>query len=172
MIEVEQLAAYEAIRQLAAHYALAVDARNLDSLVALFVDDVQVGRDGRGRAALRTSFDVMLREIGVSILNVGTHAITLTDPDHATGVVYCTAEIQQGERWLRQAIAYSDTYERRDGRWYFVRRIHELFYGVEMPVNPTTLPPADWPKRQEGSGTLPQRWESWQQFWRDDVSER
>ncbi len=44
---VERLLAYEEIRQLAARYAVATDARDLDALVALFVDDVQVGRDLR-----------------------------------------------------------------------------------------------------------------------------
>jgi uncharacterized protein (TIGR02246 family) len=163
--DVESLAAYEAIRQLAARYAVAVDSRDLDALVALFVDDVRVGRDQRGREALKQSFDGMLRGIGVSILNIGTHAITLIDADHATGVVYCHAEIEDGDRWIHQAIAYQDTYERRDGHWYFVRRVHELFYGVEATVNPMTLAPADWPKRNHGRGTLPNRWESWQRFW-------
>jgi len=162
--ELQRLAAYEAIRQLAAHYAVAMDSRDLDALVELFVDDVRVGRDVRGRAALRESFDGMLRAIGVSILNIGTHAITLLDDDHATGVVYCKGEIQDGDRWIHQAIVYTDTYERRDGRWLFVRRIHELFYGAEAPVNPMALPAADWPAHHDGRGTLPERWDSWQRF--------
>ena len=168
MTELERLAAYEAIRQLTARYALAIDSRDLDSLVELFVDDVHVGRDQRGRAALRQAFDTMLRDIGVSILNVGTHAITLVDANHATGVVYCHAQIQDGHRWIDQAIAYTDTYERRDGRWYFVRRVHELFYGVEAPVNPLNLPAADWPAHHDGRGTLPERWETWRRFWGQD----
>ena len=167
MDELERLAAYEAIRQLASHYAVLMDSRDLDALVELFVDDVRVGRDVRGRAALRESFDGTLRGIGVSILNVGTHAITLVDDDHATGVVYCKGEIQDGDRWIHQAIVYTDTYERRDGRWLFVRRIHELFYGAEAPLNPMALPPADWPAHHDGRGTLPERWESWQRFQRE-----
>ena len=167
MEELERLAAYEAIRQLASHYAVLMDSRDLDALVELFVEDVRVGRDVRGRAALRESFDGTLRGIGVSILNIGTHAITLVDDDHATGVVYCKGEIQDGNRWIHQAIVYTDTYERRDGQWLFVRRIHELFYGAEAPVNPMALPPADWPAHHDGRGTLPERWESWRQFHRE-----
>src|SRR5262249_40565635 len=41
MTDLERLLAYEEIRQLAARYALAVDARDLDALVELFVDDVK-----------------------------------------------------------------------------------------------------------------------------------
>ena len=157
---------HEQIRQLAAHYAVAIDSRDLDALVALFVDDVQVGRGSSGRDALRASFDASLRGIGISILNVGTHAIDLIDDHHATGVVYCKAEIQDGERWIHQAIAYFDTYEKRDGRWYFVRRVHELFYGAEVGVNPLGLPPANWPEHHDGLGTLPERWDTWRRFWR------
>jgi ketosteroid isomerase-like protein len=45
MSEVEQLVAFEQIRQLAARYALAVNLRDLDALVELFVDDIRAGRD-------------------------------------------------------------------------------------------------------------------------------
>lgn len=162
---IEQLLAYEQIRQLAAHYAIAVDSRDLDSLIALFVDDVRVGRDSFGRDALRESFTASLSAIGVSMLNVGTHWIDLVDADHATGQVYCHGQIQDGERWIHQFILYRDTYERRDGKWFFVRRIHELFYGEEAPTSPLTLAPADWPTKHDGLGTVPQSWPSWAAFW-------
>jgi uncharacterized protein (TIGR02246 family) len=161
----ERLVAHEEIRQLVARYALAVDSRDLDALVALFVDDVRVGRDATGREALRASFDESLRDVGVTILNVGTHVIDLVDDDHATGHVYCKGEVQDGDRWIHQAILYRDAYERRDGRWYFVRRIHELWYGAEVGANPLGLPPADWPANHDGRGTLPERWETWRRFW-------
>jgi len=156
---------HEAIRQLAAWYAVAVDSRDLDLLVGLFIDDVRVGRDSYGREALRASFDESLRGIGRSILNVGTHAIDLVDDDHAKGLVYCKGEIQDGDRWIHQAILYRDTYERSDGRWYFVRRIHELWYGAEVGVNPLTLPPANWPEHHDGMGTVPESFETWKAFW-------
>ena len=163
----ERLVAHEEIRQLAARYALAVDSRDLDTLVGLFVDDVAVGPSGTGRGALRASFDESLRAIGVSILNVGTHVIDLVDADHATGSVYCRAEIEDGPRWVTQAILYQDRYQRREGRWYFVRRRHQLFYGAEVPLNPRRLPAADWPAHHDGRGTVPECFESWGRFWGD-----
>lgn len=163
--DLDRLLSTEQIRQLVSHYAVAVDSRDLDALVELFVDDVQVGKDAFGRDALRASFERSLRAIGRSILHVGTHTIDFADDDRATGVVYCKGEIQDGDRWIHQAIVYFDTYERRLGRWYFVRRVHELFYGAEVGTNPLHLPPANWPARHDGMGTLPERWESWQRFW-------
>jgi ketosteroid isomerase-like protein len=163
--DLARLLAYEEIRQLAARYALAVDSRDLDTLVGLFVDDVRVGRDASGRDALRASFDESLRGIGISILNVGTHVIDLVDDDHATGHVYCKGEIQDGERWIHQAILYRDTYERRAGHWYFVRRRHELWYGAEVGVNPLGLEPANWPEHHDGMGTVPGVFPTWNDFW-------
>jgi len=161
----EKLLAFEQIRQLAAHYAVAVDSRDLDALVALFIEDVRVGRDTFGRAALRESFDTSLRGIGVSMLNVGTHAIDLVDADHATGSVYCHGQIQDGDRWIHQMILYRDSYERRSGEWYFVRRIHELWYGQQAECNPLDQPPADWPANHDGRGTVPESWPTWSAFW-------
>jgi uncharacterized protein (TIGR02246 family) len=163
--DVARLVAYEEIRQLVARYALATDSRDLDTLVDLFVDDVQIGRDTFGRDALWASFDASLRGIGVSILNVGTHVIDVVDDDHATGHVYCKAEIQDGDRWIHQAILYRDDYQRRDGRWYFVRRRHELWYGAEVGVNPLGLAPANWPEHHDGIGTVPDIFPTWKAFW-------
>ena len=162
---VEKLWAHEQIRQLAAHYAVSVDSRDLDTLVGLFVDDVRVGRDTYGRGALRDSFAESLSGIGVSMLNVGTHAIDLLDADHATGSVYCHGQIEDGDRWIHQAILYRDTYERRDGNWYFVRRIHELWYGEQAATNPLSQAPANWPEHHDGRGTVPESWPTWAPFW-------
>ena len=56
----DRLIANDEIRNLVARYAIATDARDLDTLVGLFVDDVNVGRLGTGRDALRASFDQAL----------------------------------------------------------------------------------------------------------------
>jgi hypothetical protein len=165
MDDLPRLLAHQEIQQLAHRYAVAMDARDLDSLVALFVPDVQVGREASGRDALRASFDRQLRAVGITFLHVGTHAIDLVDEENASGVVYCRAEIQDGVRWIVQAIQYHDTYARRDGRWYFVRRKHLLVYGAELGQNPLTLPPADWPASHTGRGTLPESLPSWRRFW-------
>jgi ketosteroid isomerase-like protein len=159
--------ARDEIRELACRYALAIDERDLDALVALFVPDVRVGRDGRGREALRESFERSLSEIGVSILFVGNHVIDFQDERHASGVVYCRGQIQDGERWIEQAIQYRDRYERRGEGWLFVRRQHLLWYGVETAERPLDQPPAHWPERHVGRGTLPEASESWKAFWKD-----
>jgi ketosteroid isomerase-like protein len=167
---IERLLAYEEIRQLAARYAVATDARDVDALVALFVDDVQVGHDLRGRDALKAFFDRSLRDVGITILNVGTHVIDFEGSDHATGIVYCRGEIQVGDSWIVQAIQYRDTYERRDGHWYFARRRHLLWYGREIGTSPLGLAPANWPEHHTGTGELPEAWPTWSAFWEDETA--
>jgi hypothetical protein len=161
----DRLVAHDEIRLLASRYAVAVDTRDLDALVALFVDDVQVGREASGREALRASFEASLAAVGVTILHVGTHVIDLIDADHATGVQYSAGQVEEAGRWIHQSIVYRDTYERRDGRWCFVRRVHELFHGVEAWRNPLDQDPAEWPRRSAGRGTAPGSFPSWDRFW-------
>jgi ketosteroid isomerase-like protein len=163
MSEVEQLVAYEQIRQLAARYALAVNLRDVDALVELFVDDIRAGRDRVGRDALKESF---ARHMGaaVDILEVTTHVIDLVDRDHATGTVYSSCELGDRTHWERQAIAYEDAYERRDGLWYFARRDHLLFYGVDAGPSPLDQEPARWPRSRTGRGSVPYDWPSWQAY--------
>jgi SnoaL-like domain len=161
------LVAHEQIRQLASRYAIALDARDLDMLVNLFVDDVRVGRDLVGREALRASFTDQLRDLGITILLVGNHVIDVVDDDHATGIVSCRGEIEMGDQWVVQAIQYHDTYERREGVWLFVRRRHLLFYGADMLDRPIGLPLAHWPASATGKGELPEILPTWQAFHRD-----
>jgi hypothetical protein len=149
MDDVAWLVAHEQIRQLAVRYAIALDARDLDALVALFVDDVQVGRSGRGRDALRDDFTDQLRDLGVTILHVANHVIDVVDDTRATGIVSCRAEIERGVPRVRivQSIQYHDTYEKRGAQWLFVRRRHLLFYDGDA------------------KGELPEQFPTWREFY-------
>ena len=161
---VDRLESHEQIRQLVARYALAVDTRDLDTLVGLFVTDVAVGQLGAGRAALAESFRQGLEPLGLTILSVGTHVIDLIDTDHATGEVYCTGEIDRDGELLRQAILYRDVYRRDSEGWRFVRRTHLLWYSAPLGVDPRHLAPANWPTGHIGRGTMPEAFATYRAF--------
>lgn len=161
---IEALLAYEEIRQLVARYAFSVDTRDLDRLVDLFVDDVDVGTLGTGRAALRTSFSEGLTPLGMTILSVTTHVIDLVDDASATGEVYCTGEIERDGTLLRQQILYRDRYRKTHEGWRFVRREHLLWYSAPLGVDPRGLPQANWPKGHVGRGTVPEAFDSFRRF--------
>jgi hypothetical protein len=159
---VDQLLAYEQIRQLTSRYALAVNMRDLDALVDLFVEEVKSAGGGTGREALKDVFRSHLSVAEVAVLEVTTHVINLHDAERATGTVYSRCEMGAPGQWARQSIAYEDRYERRDGVWFFVNRNHLLFYGVALPERPLDQVPANWPERVVGRGSLPYDWPSWQ----------
>src|SRR5947208_2666445 len=83
------------IRQLPYRYALALDSRDMDALVALFVPDVQVGREQRGRAALKDWFTATMRKPRTSIHFIGNHIVDFDDAGHAHGIVYCRDELER-----------------------------------------------------------------------------
>ena len=113
-----RLEAIEAICQLAYGYALCVDARDLDALVALYVEDVRVGGGRQGRAALRETFDAA-RQFTTSAHHVTNHLIEMLGPDDAIGLVSCRIEHEVGKDWVTASLLYHDRYVRRDGVWLF-----------------------------------------------------
>ncbi len=161
---IERLDAYSQIRDLAVRYAAAMATKDSETLGLLYVEDVRVGGGVTGREALRGAyFGAALHRLEISVLHAGTHVIEL-DPerrDRARGSVYTIAQIQHGERWMRQAICYFDRYAKRDGQWLFISRDHQLFYGAEYDQRPNHLPPANWPDSDTGTGTLPFGWPTW-----------
>lgn len=170
----QALEACEQIRQLAARYAHAVDSRDIDALTGLFVEDVRTAGGGVGRAALARSFDAALRQFSTTFHLIGNHIIDLVDADHATGIVYCRPEFEAGELWIVMPSQYWDSYERRDGRWYFTSRSIHAFYAADVTENPAALPgrfhfPAN-PILERAD--LPEAWASWQRFWAADPAAR
>jgi hypothetical protein len=156
-----------AIQQLPIRYAIAIDSRDIDGWLALFVDDVDCGRRGRGREALRSFIDPAIRDFYRSVHQIVGHAIDFTDADHATGKVYCRAEHEYGEKWIVQAICYFDAYERRDGRWYFARREEDFWYSADQLERPQQADFQHWPgpaPRYQPKMMLP-RFPNWRDFW-------
>ena len=163
---IERLESSEAIRQLACRYALAVDARDINTWLGLFVEDVDCGRRGNGREALRSFIDAALRCFYRSIHLVCGHVIDFVDDDHACGTVYCRAEHESGGEWIIMTIVYFDAYERRKGGWFFVRREEEHWYSADQLTRPSA-PFQLWKVWAERLPRLPARFPTWRHFWRE-----
>lgn len=161
---IDRLESIEAIRQLAARYALAIDSRDIDAWLSLFVDDVDCGSRGTGREALRTFIEPALRCFYRSVHLVGGHCIEFEDANRATGTVYCRAEHEVGDEWVVMAIAYFDTYERRDGAWFFARRHEQHWYCAEQLERPGQ-PFRSWAGFADRPARLPEFFASWHGFW-------
>lgn len=165
----ERVEAQLAIGQLPIRYALAVDERDVDAWVSLFVPDVQVGRDRFGREALKENIEPRLREFYRSMHQVCGHRIELLDADNARGACYCRAEQEVGDRWIVLAVCYFDTYRRVEGEWLFARRKERHWYSADVVARPQDVGFHGWP---EGSTPprLPEEFASWAPFWEGDES--
>lgn len=166
----DRLEAIAEIRQLADRYSLAIDTRNLDMLVGLFVPDVQVGKDGRGRDALSAHFATVLAAYGPTVHFVGNHVIDFVDADSATGVVFCADQLgsRTDDGWEHGFLHYWDDYSRVDGRWYFRRRRLHRLYRVDALSRPRAGAGLEGSTMK--THQLLDAYPSWNEFWAETSS--
>jgi uncharacterized protein (TIGR02246 family) len=168
---IDRLESLDAIRQLPAKYALALDMRDMDAMVSLFPDDVRVGKEASGRLALRAYMDRTLRSpfTGTSH-HIGGHVIEFDDPDHAHGVVYSKNEhatpVEDGaDEWVIMQMMYVDDYVRQGGRWYFARRLPLYWYATDLNKPPVGDNKMRWPGTEWVEGTFHKLFPSYAEFW-------
>ncbi len=163
---IDRLESLDAIRQLPAKYALALDMRDMDAMVSLFPEDVKVGRNASGRLALRAYMDATLRApfTGTSH-HIGGHVIDFTDPDHAQGIVYSKNEHETGEEWVIMQMMYADDYVREDGRWYFARRLPLYWYASDLNKPPIGPDKMRWPGTDWTEGNFHKLFPSFEDYW-------
>jgi ketosteroid isomerase-like protein len=171
---IDRVESHLAIQQLAARYALAVDGKDVNEVVTLFVEDVNAGTSwGTGREALTRFYRDALSHFYRSMHLIAGHVIAFDDEDHAHGVVHCRAEHEAGTQWGIMVMNYRDDYERQDGTWYFRRRRLQPLYTTDVlsrPRGPGFLrgwagsadDSAEWE-----SGRLPTEFPAFATFWRD-----
>ncbi len=163
-VRLDQIESRLDIGQLPIRYAMAVDGRDLDAWVSLFVPDVVVGRQARGRDALRAQIEPLLRTFRASVHQICGHQIDLdpNDRDRATGATYCRAEHEVGDRWILMAICYFDQYRRVDGEWFFERRRERHWYAADVNEHPQAVAFDSW---HGDTPALPSGFPTWDSFW-------
>ena len=159
---IEHIEAQLAIGQLPIRYAMAIDGRDVDTWVNLFIPDVQVGRDRFGREALRDYIEPVLRTFRRSMHQIVGHRIELVDGDRATGATYCRAEHEVDDRWVVMAICYFDEYRRVEGEWLFARRKERHWYAADVNEHPQAVGFDSW---TAGPPNLPEAFPTWDGFW-------
>lgn len=163
---IARLEALDEIRQLAAKYAVALDMRDLDALVNLFVEDVKVPGGRRGRAALRDWYDTELRtNLLGSAHGVLGHVIDIHDADTASGLVYSRNDLETESVWVIEMLAYLDRYQRRDGHWFFRKRTPLFWYECDITDPPVGPHKMRFPGRDRHDGNLHDAFPSWREFW-------
>ncbi len=165
---VDRMESLASIRQLPYRYALALDSRNMDDLVALFVPDVRVGREERGRGALKAWFEQTMSVMRTSVHLVGNHIVDFDDADHARGIVYCRDELEWPDRgeWEVGILQYWDSYVRVDGEWCFERRRFHRCYIVDALTRPSKGAGVNDGRDALATALIPDAFPSWGEFWR------
>ena len=152
------------IGQLPLRYALAVDERDVEAWVSLFVADIQLGPGGQGREALRRFIIPQLRWFYRSVHQIVGHRVELLGPDRARGQVYCRAEHEVGDRWIVMAIRYDDEYRKVNGEWLFSRRRERHWYAADVTERPQAVDFDSW-GTTPGGPALPRGEAPWTTFW-------
>ena len=153
------------IGQLPIRYAMAVDSRDVDTWVRLFIPTVKVTNETSGREVLREQIDTQLRWFKRSIHQICGQRIVLgDDPDVASGYTYCRAEHEVDDRWIVMAICYFDDYARVDGEWLFRRRKERHWYAADINEHPQSVSFDSW-NNGGPPPALPDAFETWHAFW-------
>jgi len=167
----DRLESTEQIRQLASKYALALDMRDIDALVGLYVENVRIDKQTSGRLALKQVFCAVVRSFTASVHHIGNHIIEFDDPDNAHGLVYCRCEHEVGDKWVPVYLYYLDLYTRVEGGWKFKRRVPCELYGADMLERPTGPKKLRWPGHEPADGAWHRHFPSWTEFWSNPASD-
>jgi hypothetical protein len=168
---IDRLESIDAIRQLVSKYALTLDMRNLDQHVNLFVPDVDVGRHGVGRQALKIwANDTFRNQFTGTSHHIGNHIIEFEDEDTAIGVVYSKNEHETGNEWVIMQMLYWDTYARIEGSWLFKKRLPMYWYATDLNKPPIGDNKMRWPEREPYDGHFHDLFPSWKRFWQSDYN--
>jgi ketosteroid isomerase-like protein len=168
---IDRLESHEAIRWITARYASALDERDLDAFVGVFATDAAlIGTrvTARGREEIRAGIlSIVDRWTGPTIHFLGNQAIDLddADADRASGLIYCRAEHEFGDRWVVQLLRYVDTYARRDGRWFIQTREAQTWYASDMLERPNGTPKVRWGDGPATEAPLPDAWPTYRSYW-------
>ncbi|MBW8825939.1 MAG: nuclear transport factor 2 family protein [Acidobacteria bacterium] len=165
-VRVDRLESIEAIRDITARYPILLDARDLDGLVQLFIEDVKASPTSeRGRGPLRAHYERLCRGWGYTVHQLYQLAIDFETPDKAMGHAYCKAEHEIDGKFVVAMLRYLDRYERRDGHWYFRWRQTPMWYVTEVRDGPVGEPRISWPNQPAVPAQLPDAFESYRRFY-------
>ena len=135
----DRLESRNAIIEIIAKYCKACDDRDIPLLKSLFAEDAEVrSQDGMMAGVGRDDIMQMYRK-RFEVLDITVHwthdtiiAFDDTDPDRATGEVFCHAETHRNGATYVGSLRYDDQYRRVDGVWQISRRVLKFLYYVPV----------------------------------------
>jgi len=155
---IDRIESRTAIEELCMTYCIACDDRDMDLLAGCFTPDVTItatngSMDARGIEAVMDMYDGLFKVRGPGFHWSHDRTIVFddADADRAKGTILAHAETCPAGRVSIAGIRYSDTYERRQGRWVFATRVLDFVYYMPMrdylerfPMRERVLTPDGW----------------------------
>jgi uncharacterized protein (TIGR02246 family) len=144
--EVRELLDREALRDLVARYALAVDDHDLESLATMFHPDAVFDRDGHvanGWDEIASTLAGSMRGVRRMLHTPHAAVVELTGADEAAATSSGHAELVTSRGVLLAAYRYRDSFLRWEGRWVFTRREVRFVYATSASDYAATLPSLD-----------------------------
>ena len=146
---IERLEVRAELEDLVTRYSMAVDERDLDTVVALFTPDAVFGHpsdpDVVGHDMIRAHYRSRLSGLVYSYHYAHNQLIEWDGGDEATGEVNAHAEMAFPGTLVVAALRYHDTYRRTDGVWRFARRDQSFYYFLPA----TELVAGDYAERRK-----------------------
>jgi ketosteroid isomerase-like protein len=162
------------IRQLVSRYCFVIDDRDLDGIGDCFTVDGRFRSadevmNARGRAAIVEQYHGRFAELGPGVHVTHDHVVDFDtgDPDRATGLVSCSAELVRQGKAMLVALRYYDEYRRDDdGRWRFSDRLLRFFYYLDARDYAEALvsPLRNRAYEKPAPADFPEPLESWQRY--------
>jgi ketosteroid isomerase-like protein len=132
---------------LVSRYAAAIDARDIDGIVACFTDDARLELEGgaemaEGPAALAELFTRAFQSPLLGSSGTSTHlmanVIVTLDGDRAHVEAQGVAHLASRERTtvVVRGLRYTDDCVRERDRWLFRKRVHRALWQAELPGGP------------------------------------
>jgi ketosteroid isomerase-like protein len=159
----EQLLARQAIADLAVRYAMAVDDRDIETVLDCFTPDAAFVRRGTAVSGpeLRPFWERMMARYALTVHTVHGH-LTTVDGETGTGVQAGSAELVYRGTVMRASYRYQDRYACLDGRWRFSRR--ELGFAYVLPDGapfPDGIDRIRWPDADPEPADYPETLPTW-----------
>jgi uncharacterized protein (TIGR02246 family) len=161
----------EAIRNLIALYAMAVDDHDIERVLGCFATDGSFSRAGNtvtGHEDLRAFFVTMMDRYVTTLHTPHSHVITIDDSAVATGLSTGHAELSLEGTLMMAAYRYDDDYAKADNRWTFRSRSLRFMYVVPIQDMPNAFRGSTkrvrWPEAAYAEADFPETLATWSSY--------
>ena len=138
-MDLEEIGGRLALRELVYEYGRVIDDRDYLRIPEIFTEDAELEGPGfgyRGHAELEAGLR-LIEQFSATFHAVHNQQVAIAG-NEAKGETYCVAshlyERDGTTRKMDMGIRYADAYRREDGRWRIARRVLDVVFQQDLPL--------------------------------------